>query len=128
MSRISRYINGIAPERHGNRRRREEKKTQEDRRSSREGQQVNLELESDERVGAVKVESSSKSCWWRQTGWVPPEATETQQRPVWSVADEETTLVAEERILARILWGAVKTMGGIKLGGRGGRKKLAFQI
>ena len=70
---------------------------QKDWRNSGESKQVHLELEQNEGVGP-EVGSGGKSCWRRQAGWVPPVAAETQGRPAWSVADEDTTSGMEETL------------------------------
>ena len=77
------------------------------------------------------MESSSKGCWRRQAGWVPPVAAETRQHPAWSVADEETTFARGVRrrqkndCSANIPWEHKEKKGRIQVGG-GEMYKLAI--
>ena len=90
LPRLPGIIIGNVLERHRDRGWREKKKTEKNRRDSGESKQVHLELEQNEGMGpGPEVGSGSKGCWRRQAGWVPPVAAETQERPAWSVAEED---------------------------------------
>ena len=97
-------------------------KTEKNRRDSGESKQVHLELEQNEGMGpGPEVGSGSKGCWRRQAGWVPPVAAETQERPAWSVAEEDS--IFEQEDLGEI-W---TSKMGLEKGG-GGCVIIAFSI
>ena len=67
--------------------------------------------------------SGSKGCWRRQAGWVPPVAAETQGRPAWSVAEEDSIFEQERKKTLEKL-GETSKMGL----GKGGGVTIAFSI